>query len=112
MDALNYKEILSPEYYENLTQAALDLKVREMMNAGCMWHIIWTGLVDAPFEFDPGDPDQVALLARSAARGAEGQSVPAVLAEIRKPGFGCASPGFPTGSGNRLPRLVPRPHGR
>jgi hypothetical protein len=52
MDALKYEDILSPEYYENLKQAAIDLKVREMMNAGCVWHIIWTGLVDAPFEFD------------------------------------------------------------
>ena len=88
MDALNYKEILSPEYYENLKQTALDLKIREMMNAGCVWHIIWTGLVDAPFEFDPGDPDHVALLARSGAREREGQTVPEVLTEIAKLVFG------------------------
>jgi len=37
-----------------------------------------------PFEFDPDDPDQVALLARSAAREREGQTVPEVLTEIAK----------------------------
>ncbi len=111
MDALNYKEILSPEYYENLTQAALDLKVREMMNAGCVWHIILTGLVDAPFEFDPDDPDHVALLARSAAREREGQTVPEVLTEIAKLVFEWVTPGFATASGNSLESLVTDAHG-
>src|SRR5260370_37833585 len=111
MDALHYTEILSPEYYENLTQAAFDFKVREMMNAGCMWHIIWSGLVDAPFEFDPGDPDHVALLARSAAREHEGQTVPEVLTEIAKLVFEWVSSGFAMASGNSLESLVTDAHG-
>src|SRR5258708_28671214 len=111
MDALNYKEILSHESYENVKQAALDLKMREMMNAGCVWHIIWTGLVDAPFEFDPGDPDHVALLARSAAREREGQTVPEVLTEIAKLVFAWVTPGFATKSGNDLQSFVTNAHG-
>jgi hypothetical protein len=111
MDALDYEDILSSEYYENLKQAAIDLKVREMMNAGCVWHIIWTGLVDAPFEFDPGDLDHVALLARSAAREREGQTVPEVLTEIAKLVFEWVSPGFATASGNSLESLVTDAHG-
>jgi len=39
----NYKALLSPENYEDLRQAAIDLKIREMMNVGCAWHIVWTG---------------------------------------------------------------------
>ena len=111
MDALDYKEILNPEYYENLKQAALDLKIREMMNAGCVWHIIWTGLVDAPFEFDPDDPDHVALLERSAAREREGQTVPEVLTEIAKLVFEWVTPGFATKSGNDLQSLLTNAHG-
>ena len=111
MDALDYKEVLSPEYYENLKQAALDLKIREMMNAGCVWHIIWTGMVDTPFEFDPGDPDHVALLARSTAREREGQTVPEVLTEIAKLVFEWVSPGSATKSGNDLQSLVTNAHG-
>jgi hypothetical protein len=110
MDALNYKDILSSECYENLRQAALDLKVREMVNAGCVWHIIWTGLVDSPFEFDPGDPDHVALLARSAAREREGQTVPEVLTEIAKLVLEWVTPGFATASGNSLESLVTDAH--
>src|SRR5260221_11928307 len=111
MDAIDYKVLLSSETYENLKQAALDLKVREMMNAGCMWHIIWTGLVDAPFEFDPGDLDHVALLARSAAREREGQTVPEALTEVAKLVFEWVSPGFATASGNSLESLVTVAHG-
>jgi hypothetical protein len=44
MNAINYKALLSPENYEDLRQAAIDLKIREMMNVGCAWHIVWTGL--------------------------------------------------------------------
>jgi hypothetical protein len=111
MNALNYKEILSPECYENLKQAALDLKIREMMNAGCVWHIIWTGLVDAPFEFDPDDPEHVALLERSAAREREGQTVPELLTELAKLVFEWVTPGLAKASGNSLESLVQDAHG-
>jgi hypothetical protein len=106
MDAINYKAFLSRENYENLTQAALDLKVREMMNVGCAWHIVWTGVVDTPFQFDPGDPHHVALLEQSAARESEGQTIPDLLNEIAKLVFEWVAPGFNKESGDNLEGLV------
>ena len=65
----------------------------------------------SPFEFDPDDPDHVALLARSAAREREGQTVPEVLTEIARLVFEWVSPGFATASGNSLESLVTDAHG-
>jgi len=106
MDAINYKAFLSRDNYENLKQAALDLKIREMMNVGCAWHIVWTGVADTPFQFDPGNPYHVALLAQSAARECEGQTIPDLLNEIAKLVFEWVTPGFNRESGDSLEGLV------
>ena len=106
MNAINYKALLNPENYEDLRQAAIDLKIREMMNVGCAWHIVWTGLADTPFPFDPGDPHHVALLEQSAARECEGQTVRDVLNEIAKLVFEWVTPGFNRESGDTLEGLV------
>jgi hypothetical protein len=106
MDVINYKALLRPESYEDLRQAAIDLKIREMMNVGCAWHIVWTGLADTPFQFDPGDPHHVALLEQSAARECEGQTVRDVLNEIAKLVFEWVTPGFNRESGDTLEGLL------
>ena len=106
MNAINYKALLSPENYEALRQAAIDLKIREMMNVGCAWHIVWTGLAETPFQFDPGDPHHVALLKQSAARECEGQTVHDVLNEIAKLVFEWVTPGFNKQSGDSLEGLM------
>ncbi len=106
MDAINYKALLSRQNYEELKQAAIDLKIREMMNVGCAWHIVWTGLADRPFEFDPGDPHHVALLEQSAARECDGQTIPDLLNEIAKLVFEWVTPGFNKPGGDTLEGLV------
>jgi hypothetical protein len=100
----NYKVLLDAPQYDRLKQAAIDMMVRDMMNAGCAWAIIYAGLRDLPFQFDPNDADHVALLKAAAEK--EQLTVPEMLGRAAENVLAWVTPGICSDAGSSPQSLV------